>query len=54
MMAILRAAALAIPLVSGGLVLGGGAQAQMALTPAATTAGWGLSTFASGFPTTSF
>jgi sugar lactone lactonase YvrE len=49
----LRAAVLAVPLILGGLAAGG-AQAQMALTPAATTAGWGLSTFASGFPTTGF
>jgi hypothetical protein len=52
MTSILRAAAFAVPLLLGGLVPGG-AQAQMALTPAATTAGWGLSIFASGFATTS-
>lgn len=51
MISTLRAAALALPMMAFGVVPG--AQAQMALTPTATTAGWGLSVFASGFPTTS-
>jgi len=50
MIGMLRAAAVAVPLAMAGLA--GGAQAQMALTPAASGAGWGLSVFASGFPTT--
>ena len=52
MNSILRAAAFAAPLILGGLVPGA-ARAQMALTPAAVTDGWALSTFASGFATTS-